>query len=243
MKKTNTYTITLATLAAAILTLTAACGGSATKVVVAQGYKKQFAIDAALALAIMDRAPEVIYYGDLKKSLGKAGTADTGAAANAFVWEYFTAQMLRDIAGEIDVKGAFAAVPKNDFLVTKEVVITRDEDVKIEIPDVGTRFTFDSGEAALVLFLHDIRVGTETDPYYQERAEKGFYTTIARKLIYIASFVLWDNRELKPICYGRVKTSTPIIREEATIADWEEVSRDFVRAAFDPTGFRKRGKD
>jgi len=238
MKIKTVYTIIIA----AALALTSAGCGSATKVVVAQGYKKQFAIDAALALVIMDKSPSVVYYGDLKKSLGST-SSDTGTAAETLVWDYFGAQMLRDIISEIDVKDAFLAEVKQDFLITKEVVVTRDEDVKIEIPDVGTRFKFDSKEAALVFFLYDIRVGTETDPYYQERAQAGFYTTIARKLVYVATFLLWDNRELKPICYGRVKTITPIIREEATLADWQEISRDFVRAAFEPTGFRKRGKD
>jgi hypothetical protein len=37
-----------------------------------------------------------------------------------------------------------------------------------------------------------------------------------------------------------VKTSTPIFREEATSENWDEVMRDFVRTAFEYTGFRRR---
>ena len=213
-----------------------------SKVIVASGYKKQFAIDASLAVVILDEAPEVIYFGDVKKSLKlpieKDG--DTSASSLRFmVWDYFKEQLIRDLTKEIDFKAAFIAPVKHNYLVTKEFFKTKDEDIIVEIPDKKTRFTFDSTEVSHVLFLDRIRIGTETDAYYADRAEHGLYTTTPRKLLYLASFVLWDNRELKHICYGRVKTLVPIVREEATPEDWEEVSRDFVRMIFAPTGFIK----
>ena len=216
---------------------------SPSKVVVASGYKKQFAIDASLAVVILDEAPSVIYFGDVKKSLKLPieRDGDTSASSIRFmVWDYFKERLTRDIVREIDVKAAFIAPVKHNYLVTKEFFKTRDEDVIVEIPDKKTRFTFDSTEASHVLFLDKIRIGTETDAYYADRAEQGLYTTTPRKLLYLASFVLWDNRELKHICYGRVKATVPIIREEATAEDWEEVSRNFVRTIFEPTGFVKR---
>ncbi len=215
------------------------CGGSATKIVMVHGYKKHFAIDATLAVAILDKAPQSIYYGDLKKSLGYPPTDST--AAEILVWRYFRERMVKHLTNEIDIKEAFVAEFDRDYLVTKEAVSTMDENITVEIPDLGTKIKFEGNkEASLVLFLDKIRIGTETDPYYQERAKQGFYTGIPRKLVFLASFVLWDNREFKPICYGRVKTVTPIFREEATSENWDEVTRDFVRAAFESTGFRKR---
>jgi hypothetical protein len=230
--------------AAAILIFILFTGCAApSKVVVAPGYKKQFAIDASLAVVILDEAPEVIYFGDVKKSLNlpieKGG--DTSASSLRFmVWDYFKEQLIRDLVKEIDVKTAFMTRVKHNYLVTKEFFKTKDEDVIVEIPDKKTRFTFDSTEASHVLFLDRIRIGTETDAYYADRAEHGLYTTTPRKLLYLASFVLWDNRELKHICYGRIKALVPILKEEATTGDWEEVSRDFVRMIFEPTGFVKR---
>jgi len=220
--------------------ITAGCGGSATKVVTAQGYKKHFAIDATLAVVIIDNAPQSIYYGDLKKSLGYPSN-DTTVKADTLVWRHFRERLIKHTLKEVDIKEAFMASADRDYLVTKDVVSTVDENITLEIPDVGTKIKFDDNkEASLVLFLDKIRIGTETDPYYQERAKQGFYTGIPRKLVFLAAFVLWDNRELKPICYGRVKTITPIFREEATSENWDEVTRDFVRAAFEQTGFRRR---
>jgi hypothetical protein len=218
--------------------LVGGCGGSATKVVVAPEYKKRFAIDATLAVAVIDKAPESIYFGDLKKSLGHPASDKTDA--EILVWRYFNERLVKHLLKEVDIKEAFVAEADRNYLVTKESVSTVDESITVEIPDVGTEVKFEGREASLVLFLDKIRIGTETDPYYQERAKQGIYTGIPRKLVFLASFVLWDNRERKPICYGRVKTITPIIREEATDGDWDEVTRDFVRKAFEPTGFRKR---
>ncbi|MDR2694194.1 MAG: hypothetical protein LBB74_08275 [Chitinispirillales bacterium] len=218
----------------------AGCGGSATRVVMVTGYREHFAIDAKLAVAILDSAPQAIYYGDLKKSLGHPSN-DTTVSAEALAWRYFRERLVKHLLNEIDVKEAFVAEAGRDYLVTKEAVSTVDENITVEIPDLGTKIKFEEGkEASLVLFLDKIRIGTETDPYYQERAKQGIYTGIPRKLVFLAAFVLWDNRELKPVCYGRVKTITPIFREEATSENWDEVTRDFVRTAFERTGFRKR---
>jgi hypothetical protein len=230
-------------LALAILTatiITAGCGGTATKVVVVPEYKEHFAIDARLGVAILDNAPEVIYYGDLKKSLGHPSN-DTTVKADTLAWRYFRERLVKHLLKEVDLKEAFVAEVDRDYLVTKEVVSTIDENITVEIPDLGTKIKFyEDKEASLVLFLDKVRIGTETDPYYQERAKQGIYTGIPRKLVCLAAFVLWDNRELKPICYGRVKTITPIFRDEATNENWDEVTRDFVRAAFERTGFRRR---
>jgi len=232
--------ITILTAITALMTV--GCGGSATKVVMAHGYKKHFAIDATLAVAILDKAPQSIYYGDLKKSLGHPPTDSTDV--NVLAWRYFRERLTKHLMNEIDVKEAFVAEADRDYLVTKEEVFTVDEHITVEIPDLGTKIKFEGNkEASLVLFLDKIRLGTETDPYYQERAKQGVYMDgilIPRKLVFLASFVLWDNRELKPICYGRVKTITPIHREEATSENWDEITRDFVRAAFESTGFRRR---
>jgi len=229
--------LTLILLTAAI---TIGCAGSATKVVTAPGYKKRFAIDATLGVAILDNAPQCIYYGDLKKSLGVPSN-DTTVKADALVWRHFRERLVKHLLNEIDLKDAFVAEAGREYLVTKEAVSTIDENITLEIPDIGTKIKFDGNkEASLVLFLDKIRIGTETDPYYQERAKQGFYTGIPRKLVFLAAFVLWDNRELKPICYGRVKTAAPIFREEAADENWDEVTRDFVRAAFEQTGFRRR---
>jgi hypothetical protein len=215
------------------------CGGSATKVVVAPEYKKRFAIDATLAVAILDPAPQSIYFGDLKKSLGHPASDKTDA--EILVWRYFNERLVKHLLKEVDVKEAFVAEADRGYLVTKEAVSTVDENITVEIPDAGTKIKFEGRDASLVLFLDKIRIGTETDPYYQERdTTLGFYAGLPRKLVFLAGFVLWDNRERKPICYGRVKTITPIIREEATSADWDEITRDFVRKVFEPTGFRKR---
>ncbi|GBU23181.1 hypothetical protein R80B4_03097 [Fibrobacteres bacterium R8-0-B4] len=228
--------------AAAVAVAASGCGGSATKVVTASGYKKHFAIDATLGVAVIDNAPQVVYYGDLKKSLGYPSN-DTTVKADTLAWRDFRARLLKHLLKEIDIKAAFAAEVSRDYLVTKEEVSTADENITLEIPDLGTKIKFDGGkEASLVLFLDKIRIGTETDPYYQERAKQGLYMDILtpRKLVFLAAFVLWDNRELTPICYGRVKTIVPISREEAAIEDWDEITRDFVRAVFERTGFRKR---
>lgn len=225
----------------ALLTLLpAGCGGNkSTKVIVASGYKKQFLINGDLALVMIDQSPNLIYLGDVRKSLhGVAG--DRNVSTNKLVWDFFFSQLLRDIVKEIDVTDAFKAEVVQDYRVTKDFFRTSEEDITLEIPAKGTKFTFGSREPALVLFLDKIRVGTETDPYFQERAQHGLYVSNARKLVYLATFILWDNREFTPICYGRVKTFTPIVREEAVIADWEEVSRELVRAIFAPTGFQKR---
>jgi len=225
-----------------IFTLFLGCAAP-SKVIVASGYKKQFAIDASLAVVILDEAPNVIYVGDVKKSLNlqieKDG--DTSASSLRFMmWDYFQEQLVRDLVKEIDIKTAFVAPVKHNYLVTKEFFKTKDEDIIVEIPDKNTHFTFDSSVASHVLFLDKVRIGTETDSYYADRAEHGLYTTTPRSLLYVASFMLWDNRELKHICYGRVKVITPIIREEATIEDWEGLSRELVRKIFEPTGFVKR---
>jgi len=236
MEKINYLAITLLTTAM----ITIGCGGSATKVVTAQGYKKRFAIDATLAVAVIDNAPQLIYYGDLKKSIGYPSN-DTAVKVDTLVWRYFRERLVKHLLKEVDLKEAFMAEAGRDYLVTKDVVSTIDENITLEIPDIGTKIKFEGDkEASLVLFLDKIRIGTETDPYYQERAKQGFYTGIPRKLVFLAAFVLWDNRELKPICYGRVKTIAPIYREEATNENWDEVTRDFVRAAFEQTGFRRR---
>lgn len=235
MEKINYLAITLLTAA-----ITIGCAGSATKVVTAPGYKKRFAIDATLGVAVLDNAPQCIYYGDLKKSLGYPSN-DTAVKADTLVWRIFRERLVKHLKNEIDIKEAFVAEADREYLVTKEVVSTIDENITLEIPDIGTKIKFEGNkEASLVLFLDKIRIGTETDPYYQERAKQGFYTGIPRKLVLLAAFVLWDNREFKPICYGRVKTITPIFREEATNENWDEVTRDFVRAAFEQTGFRRR---
>jgi hypothetical protein len=227
--------------AAALTVMAGGCGGSATKVVVVKGYKKHFAIDATLAVTVLDRAPQSVYFGDLKKSLGHPESDKTDA--EILVWQYFNERLLKHLRSEVDIKDAFMAEADRDYLVTKEAVSTLDESVTLEIPDIGTKIKFDDGkEASLVLFLDKIRIGTETDPYYQERAEDGINIDIVppRALVFLAGFVLWDNREYKPVCYGRVKTVTPIFREEATSDDWDAVTRDFVRKVFEFTGFRRR---
>ena len=236
----NKKILTVLTTLTALTATAIGCGGSATKIVMAQGYKKHFAIDATLAVAIIDNAPQLIYYGDLNKSLGYKSN-DTTFKADTLVWRYFRERLVKHLQREVDVKEVFMAEAGRDYLVTKDVVSTIDENITLEIPDIGTKIKLeDNKEASLVLFLDKIRIGTETDPYYQERAKQGFYTGIPRKLVFLAAFLLWDNRELKPICYGRVKTIAPIYREEATNENWDEVTRDFVRAAFEQTGFRRR---
>jgi len=228
----------------AIIALTAimvGCGGSATKIVVVPEYKKHFAIDATLAVVMIDRNPQAIYVGDLKKSLGYRKSDST--AAEVLMWRHFRERLVNHLLREVDVKDAFMADAGRDYLVTKESVYTTDENITIEIPDVGTKIKLDGNrDASLIMFLDKVRVGTETDPYYKERAAQGLYMDILvpRKLVFVASFVLWDNRELKPICYGRVKTITPITNEEATSENWDEITREFVRKAFEPTGFRRR---
>jgi len=231
--------IALAAAVAPLALFTAGCGGNkSTKIIVAPGYKKQFAINAELAVVILDKYPQIIYLGDLKKSLESTGDRNTDGEILA--WNFFTGQLKKDIMQEIDVKDVFKAEVRQNYRVTKDFFRTSDEDITIELPADGTEFKFDSTQAALVLFIDKIRIGTETDPYFQERAQHGLYLSNARRLVYLATFILWDNREHKPICYGRVKTITTIVREEATVANWEEVSRDFVRAIFEPTGFKKR---
>jgi hypothetical protein len=219
--------------------ITAGCGGSATKVVVVPEYKKHFAINATLAVTIIDEAPQSIYFGDLKKALGRPPADSTDA--EILVWRHFRERLVKHLLKEVDVKEAFMAEVDRNYLVTKEAVSTVDENITIEIPDIGTKIKFaEDKDASLVLFLDKIRIGTETDPYYQERAAQGLYTGIPRKLVFLASFLLWDNREFKPICYGRVKTITPIFREEATNENWDEITKDFVRSAFEHTGFWRR---
>jgi len=243
LMKTNTHTKITAILAAALMPMIFAGCSAPSKVIVAPGYKKHFAIDAGLAIVILDEAPEIIYFGDVKKSLSlpilKDG--DTSASSLRFmVWDYFREQLIKDITKEVDVKTAFITQVKHKYLVTKEFFKTKDEDIIVEIPDRNTRFTFDSAQASHVLFLDRIRIGTETDAYYADRAEQGLYTTTPRKLLYLISFVLWDNRELKHISYGRIKAWAPIVQEEAAPEDWESVSREFVRMVFEPTGFLKK---
>ena len=240
MKTKNITMVVLIALIAAS-TLFFGCGGNrATTVVVAPDYKKQFAIDAGLALVILDKSPQVIYFGDLKKSLSDADGYNENIAAEILAVNYFSSQLIRDIVRDIDVKEVFKTEIGHRYLITKDAVRTQDENVTIEIPNAGTHFVFNGREAALVLFLDKIRIGTESDPYYRERAQSGIYVTAGRKLVYLANFVLWDNRERKVICYGRVKTAVPIKREEATTANWEEASAELVRTIFEPTGFRKR---
>jgi len=242
MNRTSGNIITMIIIAAAMvpLMLLPSCGGNkATKIIVAPGYKKHFAINADLAVVTMDKSPSIIYLGDLKKSLG-GDPKDTSVTGEELAWRFFIDQLMRDINREIDVKEVFEAEVNQRYLITKDFFRTADEDITVELPDSGTLFTLDSRVPALVLFLDQVRIGTETDPYFQERAQAGLYVTSARKLVYLATFVLWDNRERKPICYGRVKTFVPITREEATVANWAEVSRDFVRTVFEPTGFKKR---
>jgi hypothetical protein len=242
MSKAYANILTAAAIAAIIapmLTLSGCGGNKATKIIVAPGYKKQFAINADLALVVLDESPKIIYLGDLAKSLG-GDSKDTSVTGEELAWKFFVDQIQRDIHREIDVKDVFIAEVTQRYLVTRDFLRTADEDITVELPDNGTRFAFGSKEPALVLFIDQIRIGTETDPYFQERAQSGLYVTRARKLVYLATFVLWDNRDRKPICYGRVKTTVPISREEATIENWREVSRDFVRIMFEPTGFKKR---
>jgi len=235
----RSMTVFLAVTAAALIINCAA----PSKVIVAPEYKKQLPANAAIAVVIRDEAPEIIYFGDVKKSLNlpieKDG--DTSASSLRFmVWDYFREQLVRDIVKETGVKSAFVSEVKHKYLVTKEFFKTKDEDVIVEIPDTKTRFTFYSAEASHVLFLDRIRIGTETDAYYADRAQHGLYTTTPRKLLYLTSFVLWDNREMTHISYGRVKTLVPITKEEATIGNWEEVSREIVRMIFEPVGFLKQ---
>ena len=231
----------LATAAVVIfMTLLSGCGGkSATTIIVAPDYTKQFAINAVLAVVIADDAPEIIYFGDVKKSLGEAVKVvnEEDITGEMLVWDYFINRIVIDIINEVHVKSAFTAKIGQKFRITREQVVTAEEDIAVIIPERGTRIDFDTAEVALVLFLDKIRLGTETDPFYLERAQGGINVRSGRRLIYLASFVLWDNRMLAPICYGRVKTTVPIIRPEATIANWEEVSRNFVRTIFEPTGF------
>jgi hypothetical protein len=222
------------------------CGGGskATTIIVVPGYEKGFIINASVAVVILDKEPEIIYLGDAKKSLASTDAAkNTGRSATpeALIWNYFTDRLVQEIVREVDVKDAFIAEIGHHYRITREMVNTLDESIAVEIPDIGTRFTFDGREeTALVLFLDRIRLGTDTDPYFLERAQHGLSTTTGRRLIYMAAFTLWDNRENKPICYGRVKTIVPIRREEATVANWEEITKTFVRTIFEPTGFLKR---
>jgi len=233
--------IVLTILTALTSTITTGCGGSATRVVMADGYKKHFAIDATLAVVVLDNAPQAVYYGDLKKSLGYPPSDSTDA--EILVWRRYRELLTKHLLKEVDVKEAFFTEAGRDYLVTKEAVATVDERITIEIPDIGTKIKLEGDkDASLVLFLDKVRIGTETDPYYQERAEHGVELRLSnpRSFVFLAAFLLWDNRELKPICYGRVKTSVPILRDEATSENWDEVTRDFVRAAFENTGFRRR---
>lgn len=240
-RKNITAVLAAIAVAAALMAAAVGCGGSATKVVVARGYKKHFAIDATVAVVVLDRAPQAIYFGDVKKSIGHPPSDST--ASEVLVWKYFRELLIKQLKNEIDLRDAFTAEADRGYLVTKDEVLTVDERITLEIPDIGTKIKLeDNKEASLVLFLDKVRVGTETDPYYQERSAQGLYMDILipRKLVLLAAFVLWDNRELKPICYGRVKTITPIIDEEATSDNWDEITRDFVRTVFEYTGFRKR---
>jgi len=240
MNTKKNITVTFITVAIVLIIVTSfvGCAGSATKVIVAPGYKKRFAIDATLAVAILDNAPQTVYFGALKMSIGSPLNDKT--ETETLVLRYFRELLVKHLLSEIDVKEAFVAEADRNYLVTKDGVSTADEDVVVEIPDIGTKIKFGGREASLVLLLDKIRIGTETDPYYPERAKQGVYAGAPRKLVFLTNFVLWDNREYKPICYGRVKTFTPITQAEATSDDWDEITRDFVRMAFERTGFRKR---
>lgn len=232
----------MAAIAAVIVTSLAltGCGGAKpTKIVVAPGHKKQFIIDADMAVMVLD-TPIVVYFGDLKKSISFTNPPEDLPTEIA-LWNYFTDGFIRDAAREVDLTNVFMVDARHDFRITREVVRTSEEDITVQVPELGTRFTFDDGVTpALVLFMCQIRVGTETNPYFLERAEVGLNVAVSRRLVYIGSFVLWDNREFKPISYGRVKTTLPIIREEATEANWNEAMRNFVRTIFEPTGFLRR---
>jgi hypothetical protein len=239
MKKKSTV-LTMAAVAAVIVTsiLLAGCGPKPTKIIVMPGHKRQFIIDADLAVMVLD-TPRVIYFGDLKKSLSFT-KPPRNMPPEEVLWNYFSERFVRDIGREVDLMSVSMVEPRHDYRITREVVRTLDEDIMIQVPEVGTVFTFDDNTPALVLFMCQIRLGTETNPYSLERPDGGLNVAIARRLVYLGSFVLWDNREFKPISYGRVKTTVPIIREEATETNWDEGMRTFVRTIFEPTGFLRR---
>lgn len=208
---------------------------SSSKVILSPDYKKHPLINAALALVILDTKPLVIYQGSVQRALGHGD-------AEELARQFFQKRLLSDLSKEVDLKEVFAQPLLSKYLVTKEVVNRADETVTVEIPTEGTRFDFGSNKADLVLFLSGIRIGTETDEYYQSRVDYGFNPSVGRHLVYISNFVLWDNRTQNYICYGRVKSLVPIREKESVVSEWEEVSKQFVHTIFEPTGFLKRAK-
>ncbi|MDR0307160.1 MAG: hypothetical protein LBI42_10030 [Chitinispirillales bacterium] len=191
-------------------------------------------INAALALVIEDAVPEVVYQGNHQRALGRGDV-------EKLAQNYFKKRLIIDLSKEVDVSGAFLPSAKHRYLAVKEAVTYDHKTVTIEIPAAGTNFQFDSTKADLVLILSKIRIGTQTADYYENRVKHGINTT-GQHLIYTANFVLWDNRTNQYICYGRVKSLVPVRREEAVIAEWEELSQQFVRTIFEPTGFLKKKK-
>jgi len=224
--------LVLVTAAALLINCT---GASSSKIIVSPDHKKHTLINASLALVIQDEKPKVIYHGSVRKALG---TGDT----ETLVRQFFQRGLLSGLSEEVDVNEVFmpSFIPK--YLVTKEVVDHADEAVTVEIPMNGTKLELSSARTDLVLFLSGIRIGTETDQYYHSRVDHGINVRVGRHLIYISSFVLWDNRTQNFISYGRVKSRVPIRGEEAVISEWEEVSKQFIRAIFEPAGFLKRTK-
>lgn len=210
---------------------------SHSKVIVSPDFKKYPLISATLALVIIDEKPEVIYNGSLQRAFGRREDAEKLAR------EFFQSRLLTDLNREVDIKNTFASYPPPRHLVTKEAVNRENETVTVEIPIEGTKLEFGKTKVDLVLLLSSVRIGTETDEYYHSRVDHGLNTRIGRHLIYIANFVLWDNTAQSYICYGRVKSRVPIRGEESVITEWEEVSKQFVRTIFEPTGFLKRTKN
>jgi len=214
------------------------CGGnSSSKIVVSPDFKKHPLINAALGLVIQDEKPLVIYNGNVQRALGDGNTEE-------LIRGFFQKQLLSDISKEVDIKETFALSAPANYLLTKKEVEFAEEDFTIVFPIEKTKIDFGSNRADLVLFLSNIRLGTETAEYYHSRVDHGINTTVGRHLIYISNFVLWDNRIGSYICYGRVKSRVPIrTAEESVITEWEEVSRQFVRTIFEPTGFLKRARN
>jgi len=220
------------------VTLFISCAGTPlSKVVVSPDYKKHPLINATLALVIKDAKPEVIYHGSVQRAFGRGD-------AEELARRFFLKGLLNDLSKEVDLQEAFALSELPNYLITKEEVNRENEIVSIEIPMAGTKFELGSNKRVdLILILSNIRIGTQTDEHYHSRVDYGINTRIGRHLIYISNFVLWDNRTQSLICYGRVKSRVPIRGADSVISEWEEVSKQFIRTIFEPTGFLKRSKN
>lgn len=214
-----------------LLLIVVSCVGP-SKIVLAPDFKKINIPDASLAIVIQDRDPFLVYKGSAEGVLGKGDQHD-------LIWKFFKKRLLKDVMREVKLKTAFFSSIDPEYLISNEMLEMSGNTVVIELPARGTHFDFSTVETDLVLFINEIRVGTETDEYQSSRPEDGLNFTPSRSLIYQSNFVLWDNRTNQHISYGRVKSTVPINGDEAVESDWISVSKQYVKTIFEPVGLLK----